>query len=128
MGFGSPDKGFGILIVYSDVRFDGHDQFWNAAKDTALEAVGRDAAEEALDHVEPRSGCRCEMDMKAGVFLQLFFDLEMLVRRVVVADQMQVLGLGRFAVDLAQEIEPFDVAVTLRTARDYGAIQGAHVC
>ena len=40
IGFGGPDEGFGILIVRSDVRFKGGDQFWNAA-------------EEALDHVEP---------------------------------------------------------------------------
>ena len=31
---------------------------------------------------------------------------------------MQFLGLGRLTVDLAQEVEPFDMAVTLRTAGD----------
>ena len=37
----------------------------------------------------------------------------MLVRRVVITDQMQILVLGRLAVNLAQETEPFDMAVTL---------------
>jgi hypothetical protein len=39
----------------------------------------------------------------------------MLVRGVVVADEMQCLALGRFAIDLAQEAQPFLVTMTLLT-------------
>ena len=42
----------------------------------------------------------------------------MLVRRLVVADQMQGFVLGRFTVDLAQKVEPFGMPVTLSTAGD----------
>ncbi len=33
------------------------------------------------------------------------------VRRVAISDQMQRLALGRFAIDLAQELQPLDVGV-----------------
>ena len=66
------------------------------------------------------------MDMEARMLLQPLLDLRMLVRRVVVADQMQCLVLGRLAVDLAQEVEPFDMAVTLGTAGDHRTVQCAH--
>ena len=37
----------------------------------------------------------------------------MFVRGVVIGDQMQRFVFGRLAIDLAQQFEPFDVAVTL---------------
>ena len=90
--------------MHGDVALDGGDQVRYAAEDTAFQAVGRDAAKEALDHVEPRCGSRREMDMETWMFLQLLLDLEIFVRRIVVADQMQRLFLGRFPIDLAQEV------------------------
>ena len=46
--------------------------------------------------------------------------------RVVVADQMQRLALRRFTVDLAQEVEPLDMAMALLAARDNRAVEGIH--
>ena len=42
----------------------------------------------------------------------------MLVRGVVVGDQMQRLVLGRLAVDLAQELQPLGVGVALLALAD----------
>ena len=66
------------------------------------------------------------MDMAAQMPCQPLSDLGMLVRRVVITDQMQILVLGRLAVNLAQETEPFDMAVTLGVTGNHGTIQRAH--
>ncbi len=126
ISLGGPDERFGILIMHSDVLLDSRDQFGHAAEDAARQTVGRDAAKVALDHVEPRSGRRREMDVKARMLLQPRLDLGMLVRGVVVADQVQLLVLGRLAVDLAQEVEPFDMAMALRATGNHGAVQRTH--
>lgn len=49
-----------------------------------------DAAEEALDLVEPGTRCRCEVHMKAGMPFEPGLDLGMLVRCVIVSDEMHV--------------------------------------
>ena len=41
-------------------------------------------------------------------------DLRVLVRRVVIADQMKRQVLRRFTVNLSQEVEPLEMAVALR--------------
>ena len=125
IGLGGPNEGLGILIMHSDVLLDNGNQFGNAPKDAALQSISRDAAEEALDHVEPGSGRWREMDMETRMLFQPLLGLGMLVRRVVVAHQMQRLIPGRLAVDLAQEFKPFDVAMTRCAAGDDRAVQRA---
>ena len=51
------------------------------------------------------------MDAEAGMFFQLLPDLGALVRRIVIADQAQFLVLGRLALNLVQEVEPFGVTM-----------------
>ena len=66
------------------------------------------------------------MDMETGMFCKPCFDLGVFMRRIVVADQMQGFVLGRFPINLAQKIQPFDVPMTLCATRDHRAIQRAH--
>ena len=66
--------------MHGDVLVNGGDEFRDAAKDAARQAIGRDTAEEALDHIEPGGGGRGEMDVKARMLLQPFLDLGVLVR------------------------------------------------
>ena len=113
IGFGSPDKGFRATVVQSDVLVDGADQIGNAAKDTTRQSNRRDAAEEALDHVEPRGGWRSEVDL----------DALMLMRRMVVADQMQCRILRRLAIDLTEKLKPFSVATPLLALGDDLAVE-----
>ena len=80
---------------------DRRDQLTNAAKYTSTQAIGGDVAEEALYHVEPRGRRRPEVNMEARMLPQPLHDRGMLVRRVVVADQVQRFVLGRFPIDLA---------------------------
>lgn len=112
--------------MHGNVLINGGDQLGDAAEYAALQPVGRNTAEKALDHVEPGRGGWREMDMETRMLLQPLLDLGMLVRRIVVTDQMQGLALGRLPIDLAQEVEPFDMAVTLRAPGDHLSIQRAH--
>jgi len=99
--------------MHSDVFLNSGNQFRHAAEDSSFQPVGADTAEETLDHVEPGSGCWREMNMEARMLFQPLFNLGMLVRSIVVADQMQFLILGSLPVDLTQEIEPLDMAMAL---------------
>src|SRR5438445_13715517 len=62
--------------------------------------------------------------MEARVLGEPRFNIGMVVRGVVVADQMHFLFLGRLAVDLTQEHEPLLMAVTLLATRNERTIQG----
>ena len=53
-GGGGPDKRLGIFVVVSNISIDGGDQFGYAGKHAATQAILGEAAEEPLDHVEPR--------------------------------------------------------------------------
>ncbi len=105
--------------MHDDVLLDRTDQFRDTAEHAAAQAFGCDIAEEALNHVQPGCRGRREMHVESRMFLEPLLDVRVLVGRVVIADQMQRFVLGRFPVNLAQEIEPLDVAVTLLAARPF---------
>jgi len=69
-------------------------------KDAATNRLVGDLAEPALDEVEPRTRGRREVQMEAGVLREPVLHVGVLVGRVVVEDQMDLEGLGNFAVDL----------------------------
>jgi len=64
-----PDKRLGVGIVVSDVFVNGVGQFWHAGEDTTPQTLGGDITEETLDHVQPGSGCLCEVHDKSRMFL-----------------------------------------------------------
>ena len=55
IGLGSPDKRFGGLVMHGDVFLDGGVEFRDAAAHATAQTAGGDIAEEALDHVQPRT-------------------------------------------------------------------------
>jgi hypothetical protein len=63
-------------------------------EDTALQSIRAQGAKEALDHVQPRSRRGREVDVKARMVGQPLLDVLMLVRGVVVTDQMELLTRG----------------------------------
>lgn len=66
VGFGGPYERLGILVMQGDVFLDSGDQLGDAAKHPVAQALGRDVAKEALDHVEPGRRGRGEMQMIRG--------------------------------------------------------------
>jgi hypothetical protein len=83
------------------------DQFMHRAKRAAADGAVGDESEEALDQVEPRAVSRHEVQMPAGTGRQLCFDLRVLVRRVVIDDQLDVEIRAHRGFDRAQEAERF---------------------
>ena len=110
--------------MHGDVFLEGRNQFGNAAEDTPAQPFGGQVAEEALDHVQPRRRGRVEVNGEAWMLCQPLLHLRMLVRGMVVADQMQRLLLRCLAVDVAQKGEPLVMPVALLAARDDRPIQG----
>lgn len=121
-----PDERFGIVVVGVDVLSDGTGDIAHALKNPAPEAVNREIAEEAFDHVKPRGTCRCEMDMESRIPLEPSFDLFVLMGGIVVANDMDVLFLGNIAADQVEEANPFLVAVLFHTGADDLATERIH--
>ena len=99
----------------------------DARKDATANAILCDAAKEALDLVEPGCGGRGEVHMEARMPFEPRLDHVVLVRGVVVGDQMQAQRLGRIAVDGAEEFAPFLVTVSLHALPDHlcgGDVEG----
>ncbi len=96
-----PDKGLGRLVARFQVLVDGGLEFGNTAEHAAADALLCQLAEPALDEIEPRRRRGNEVKVEAGVLREPLLHLLMLVRGVVVHDQMQLQRRWRFAVDLA---------------------------
>ena len=67
--------------------------------------------EPAFDDVQPRTARRSKVNVETFVSLEPSLHLRMLVRRVVVHDQVQVEFRWCFPVDFLQELQPFLVSV-----------------
>ena len=106
-----------------DVVADGHDQLLDIAKHAAPQTSLREVAEEALDHVEPRTAGRREVHVEARMPRQPAPDLGVLVRRGVIDDEVQVLVGWRDVIDDAQEFQPLLVPVSVIAHADDRAIE-----
>ena len=73
-----------------DVIGDGLDKFINGAENTATKATVRDITKETLNHVEPGSAGRSEVNVEAIVAFHPCLHLRMFVRRIVVANDMNL--------------------------------------
>jgi hypothetical protein len=80
-----------------------------------------DAAEEALDLIEPRRRCWGEVHMETWMPLKPRLDLGVLVCGVIVGDQVHVEPLLGVAIDGAQEFKPFLMAMSLHALPDDAA-------
>src|SRR5260370_210474 len=104
--------------MVGEVFLDGGFEFGDAFEDAASDAFCSDAPEEALDLVEPRRRCWGEVHMKTGMSLEPRLNLGVLVRGVIVGNQMHIKPLGCVAIDHAQKFEPFLMAMSLQTQWD----------
>src|SRR5260370_210471 len=114
-----------------EVFLDGGFEFGDAFEDAASDAFCSDAPEEALDLVEPRRRCWGEVHMKTGMSLEPRLNLGVLVRGVIVGNQMHIKPLGCVAIDHAQKFEPFLMAMSLHAlANDAarGDVEGGKQC
>ena len=97
----------------SDVLGNCRLQVGHAFENATANALVRDVAKEALDHVEPRRTGGREVHVKSGVLGQPGEYLRVLVSRIVVHDQVQLLLVRRLAIDGLKEAQPFLMPVEL---------------
>jgi len=121
-----PDERLGVFVVMGNVGIDGRDQFWNAGEYAATQLLGRNVMEESFNHVQPRRRRRREMHGDARMPGQPRLDNGMLMRGVVVGDQVQCLVFRCFTVDFLEELQPFHMGVTLLADTDDRPVQGMH--
>src|SRR6202171_3620300 len=81
-----------------EVLLDGGFELGHTLEDTASDAIGSDAAEEALDLVEPRRRCRGEVHVETWMPLKPSLHLGVLVGGVIVSDEVQIQPLWAVAV------------------------------
>src|SRR6266446_5915669 len=103
-GFG-PSEGLGIGVAVRDPVFDRCDEFWHVGERTSPDALAGDLGEQPFDEIEPRAGCRREVEMEPGMALEPALHGGCLMGGVVVGNEMQVQMSGRLTVDLFQEPE-----------------------
>src|SRR3990172_46532 len=116
---GRPDERLGSIVVGFDEFLDGRDQLRNTREAAAANALVGQLAEPAFDQVEPRSRGRREVQLKASMLGQPALHLRMVVRAVVVQDQVDVQLRRNALIDLAQELAELDIAVTRIAGADH---------
>ena len=92
-----PDEWVAAVVPAVDKCADRLDQVVDGGEGAAVDGLASDDPEEYLDHVEPRPRRRGEVQGDPRVARQPGLDGRVLVGRVVVADQVQLLarvGLG----------------------------------
>ena len=103
IGSGSPGERFAALVVSGDEVIDLVDQVFHAGEGAAANRLVGDQSEEALDLVEPGTVGWDEVDMPARPLGQPSFDSRVLVRAVIVYDEMDIQPCRDVAFDPAQE-------------------------
>ncbi len=93
-------------------------QFGHTTEDAVANAVLGDVAEPAFDHIQPRTAVGREVDVKAPMSLQPLPGVGILVRGVVIDDQMQVQVRQRLGIDLLQEPDPLLMPMLWQAFRD----------
>ena len=91
------------MVGLREVAINGGLEVNDALEDAALEPLPSQLGEEPLDRIELGFRGRGEVEVEPGMPFQPGPHLGMLVRRIVVDNQMQFLPTRRLAVDLVEE-------------------------
>src|SRR3990172_6528401 len=92
---GRPDEWTGVLVVFSQVLIDGADEFRDVAERAAADALAGDLTEPPLDQIEPRRSGGHEVEVVPLMGREPRLDLRVLVRPVVIKDQVDLAPTGR---------------------------------
>src|SRR5262245_8165278 len=123
MGIGGPGEGFRVLIGFGEVAVDSGLEIDDALEDAAFEPLPGQLGEKTLDGIEPGGRGRGEMEVEPGMPFEPGPHLRMLMRRIVVDDQVQLSAGRGFAVDLVEEADEFLMPVARHALADDPALQ-----
>ena len=113
------------LVVLGQIGRDHVGQFLHAREAARPDAVPGQIREEPLDQVHPRTRGRREVHVEPLVPLQPNLHLRVLVRAIVVRDDVHREILRDLAVDLLEEPQPLQMGVLALGAVDQLALQVA---
>src|ERR1019366_3656853 len=111
-------KRFGILIPSLEKRLDGRLQVGYAEEDATADGLVVQVSEPPLDKIHPTGACGDEVRHEPRIPFQPGLPLRVLVRPVVVHDQVQRNIAGEFGVEPAQESQKLLVPVSLMAFAD----------
>lgn len=94
-------------VVMFDVIANRLFELRHATNHAVSQAVLRQVAEQAFDHVQPRTQGRREVPVKPRMLLEPRQHFRMLVCGVVVDDQMHIESRRRLGLDLFEKPDPF---------------------
>ncbi len=120
---GMPSVSLGILSPVGQILLDGLDQFSHTAKAAGANGVFGQLRKESLHQVQPTAARGRKMQMKPGTALQPSLDLRMLMRAIVIHNQVKVEPGWSFPIDLLEKSQPFHMGVLGFGSRNDLALQ-----
>lgn len=100
---GNPLEGARVFVVFADVLLDRFDEVAYGMESSTPDAFARDFGEPAFDLVQPRGTGGGKVNVIARVCAKPPFYFRMLMRTIVVQDQMDMEASIHSRVDLLQE-------------------------
>ncbi len=107
-----PDERVCVGVPFGRVAFDSLDELRHLAERIAPNRLAGEDIEPDLHLIEPRSIRGSVVKVKSGTPCQPSLDLGMLMRGVVVDDEMNIEVSGHVGLDVAQELEELLVTMT----------------
>src|SRR5262245_57611125 len=108
-----------------EVGLDGGDEVGYRVKAATAQGFVGELAEAAINEVQPRRRGRGEMQVEPLVAIQTALNLGMVVRGVVVQNQVHSKMFGHLLVDSAQELQKFVVPMPGQALPDHNP--GEHI-
>ena len=96
---------------------------WHTMKDTATNPFTSNFSEPSFNQVQPGGTGRGKMKVKMRMFAQPLFDIGMIMRTIVIQDQVKVHSLGGLTIYLSQKFQEFHISMSWVTGADYFSIQ-----
>ena len=114
-----PDERSGTVVVLPDVVVDGADQLRNATESPAPDPLPGDFGEPSLNHVQPGSAGRREVQVVTRVRRKPLSDLRVLMRSVVVQNEVNLAALRRTRFQAVQKGDELAVPMPGLAGADY---------
>ncbi len=106
-------KGLGVCVSFLGEAVDGVFEFLQGLEHATFEPFLCEVGEEALDGIEPRGGCRGEVEDEASMFADPFHHSGVLVGGIVIDDDMDRFLVRHSGVDDVEEADELLMAMTL---------------
>lgn len=122
-GLGCPDKGLQVFVVMFYIIVDCDDEFRHMSKDDQANSMYVYVPQESLDHVQPGRAGEHEVEVESPMQFHPLFGFRVLVRRVVVKNQANLVVLRGFPIDSIQKPDEFLVTLADSAFRDERAVK-----